>query len=84
MRFTLRWNAGATAEIELHEPSEGGTYGLRYNSPYRSTLRSTRWAFQWRSSTGIADAKAPKPHRARSLRLGSHCPSATGGVGIVG
>lgn len=40
MRFTLRWDAGATAEIELHEPSEGGTYGLRYNSPYRSTLRS--------------------------------------------
>ena len=40
MKFTLQWDAGATAEIDLHEPLEGQTYRLRYNSPYRTTLRS--------------------------------------------
>jgi CHAT domain-containing protein len=42
----LGWDAGATAEIELHMPSGEGTFGLRYNSPYRSTFRSPIDALQ--------------------------------------
>jgi CHAT domain-containing protein len=46
MRYVLGWDAGATAEIELHMPQEEGTFGLRYNSPYRSTFRSPTGALR--------------------------------------
>jgi hypothetical protein len=39
VRYELGWDAGPTAEIELRMPQSGGNFGLRYNSPYRSTLR---------------------------------------------
>ncbi len=41
MRYGITWDAGATAEIEFISPEEGaGKFRLRYNPPYRTTLRS--------------------------------------------
>jgi CHAT domain-containing protein len=39
-RFLLDWFAGSSAEVDLRASGEGGTYMLRYASPFRPTMRA--------------------------------------------
>src|SRR5262245_8920211 len=39
-RYLLDWHAGSSAEVDLRAARDGGTYLLRYASPFRPTMRA--------------------------------------------